>query len=126
MATEVADNYDDLTKATEELLALGLFVFYKWDKISYKRQLEPHRPITPKEINDIVIGFTQREISEIEKVSRLALEEYKKSHNARSWWSGVFQSVVGAFIYSLFILLAALIVKFIGSDIVTVLKPLFV
>jgi hypothetical protein len=74
------------------------------------------------EISD---GFTIRELDDYKLTAREALEAYRISGEPRSWWYGFSQSLAAAFVYSLLLVAAALIVRFFGSDLATVVRFIF-
>ena len=82
-----------------ELTVLGLVNYYKWDRaIAWE---EDHRDqIIPAE-ELVNVRFTDQDIHDYEAIVSSTLQDYVDSMRpARSFFYGVWQSVLGSFVYS--------------------------
>lgn len=112
-----------------EVIALGLLVSSKWDKA---RTAHPAAAATmTSEEAARFDSFTPNEVSQFREAANRVLTQHMTTYTASvvrrapdGWWRGFSQGVAAAFAYSLGLALVALIIKLLGSDILTVLKEL--
>lgn len=117
-------HHRDIEKATVELITIGLLVIHKWDRINKAEEDKSLPPLTNDEIIKIQNSFTDSDINQFKLVASISLETEIKNRQNRSWWSGVAQSLLATFIYSIILLIVVVSVNFFGSDFLTVLKSI--
>ena len=114
----------DRLRVVEESLALGLLEVKKWDRI-YSWRIESEPASVQLKVAD---SFTEDEIADFRETARRMLREYVAEYinirleRSECWWRGFGQGVPAAFAYSLGIVLIAIIIKILGSDVATVFK----
>ncbi|MCH9019146.1 MAG: hypothetical protein IIA73_02090 [Proteobacteria bacterium] len=82
-----------------ELTVLGLVNFYKWDRVHAWEEDHGDQTIPAEELANI--QFTDQEMHDYEAIVRATLQDYLESMRpTRGFFYGVWQSVVGSFIYS--------------------------
>ena len=137
MPTE-RDVFDDLLRgnrqnAIEEVLAMGVFHYYKWDRILSWEE-ENQCDINHATYIAITNGFTSQEVdlyrsiaaqsirNELERRFSLEVAESVSSRLQTGWWSGFWQSFAAAFGYSVALLIVFLIVSWLGVDLSKALR----
>lgn len=123
LADEAALYSRNNPRSLEHILTLGLCAFYKCDKAYHWMQQNNAAEIAPNAYFDIANNFTHRELDDYRRTARDALEDYRNA--GRGWWYGFSQSLAAAFAYSVLLVLAALIIKVLGSDLATVVNFIF-
>ena len=79
-----------------EIMVLGLLNYYKWDQVFAWEEEHGGQTIPPDEIQ-----FTDQQIYDFETTVAETLEDYLESMRpTRGFFYGVWQSVVGSFVYS--------------------------
>ncbi|HEX6011384.1 MAG TPA: hypothetical protein VFY87_06170 [Geminicoccaceae bacterium] len=106
---------------TEETLALGLCTFEKWERVYRWMDQNPGQAIPPEIYRSFSESFTDGDFSRYREASRLSLVAYADQLYHHTWWGGVWQNCVAAFLYSLFLLALYGIVTFLGSDLRAIL-----
>lgn len=124
LADEAAATSKNSRELIERLLALGLCSFYKWDRL-LREEEKNGGVVDPAHHVNLTDGFTARELVDYRQQASRALDEYIRDLQPKSWWYGLSQSVVGAFIYSIILVSFALIFKLMGSDLGTVFRLIF-
>ncbi len=82
-----------------ELTVLGLVNFYKWDRAHAWEEDHGGETIAAEELAKI--QFTDQEMYDYEATVRATLQDYVESvRPTRGFFYGVWQSVVGSFVYS--------------------------
>jgi hypothetical protein len=108
----------------QELLALGFLVGRKWDK-AIAANPSQGAAVTSEQAaaHD---NFTSAELSEFREAANRALLQYAATLPSRgeTWSRGFWQGFASAWAYSLSIAVIAIIIKILGSDLLTVLRPL--
>ena len=107
----------------QETIALGLLVAGKWDRAGNK--------VAEPTAQDAIAhdSFTPDEIAEFRSNASRTLMEYAASlpspicsASQPSWWYGVRQGLMAAFLYTFFFVVIGLAAKLFGSDLITVLR----
>ena len=81
-----------------ELTVLGLVNFYKWDRTNAWEEDHEGETIAAEELANI--QFTHQEMFDYEATVRATLQDYVESvRPTRGFFYGVWQSVVGSFVY---------------------------
>lgn len=128
LAEEAARESRNAREGLERLLALGLCSFYKWDRIFHDEERNGG-PVDQMQHLRYAEGFTNRELDDYRRQASRAIDDYVRDQlrdlYPNSWWYGFFQGIASAFAYSLILVLIALIVKLIGSDLLTVARFIF-
>jgi len=108
-------------QSLRETVALGLLVASKWDRA---RARTPG--LTTPTIEKVADcdNFTAAELEAFREAASRVLSEHLTSsaYLKPSWWSGVWQGVTAACIYSIFLAAAVIIVKLSGSDVLTLAR----
>ena len=98
----------------QELLALGLLHFYKWDRVVEWEKSNPDSMIAPEKIQEFYDRHTEREIENCRKTAMDTLKGYATRYISRQNFGwGILQSLI-AWVLSL--LITVLIVKGISLD----------
>ena len=129
MARKYSYMYSRLVKSDQDVVGSIAYSLYKSAKISYIRKIEAETgsPISESKLQDYDRAQQTQEQIELylDKANRLLAEfnqdmlEAVVSHiekeaaDKHSFWYGAWQSVVGAFVYSLLLALVALVLHFV-------------
>lgn len=115
----------DADAFAKEILVLGFLHFYKFDIILAWEERNPNKNLPLDDVQRIADSFTDRQLADYHKFAENTLREYtQRHHNDGSFWRGVWQSVAGAFVYSLLLLIAFIAAKASGADLISVLREL--
>ena len=112
----MADRHDRL----RSFVALGLVVASKWDQADTRHDGEA----TPAQATQFDT-FTDAQTREFNERAAAMLAEYAASIASRrrpSFWLPVLQSLVAALIYSVFVVIMFLLVKFGGRDLIDIAR----
>ncbi len=114
------------SRGLTEVLTLGLLVARKWDRA---RSAYPDlsAAVTAADAAQFD-NFTAAEMREFRDAAGRMLAEYAATlpREADSWWRGFWQGLASAWAYALSIAVVAFIIKLSGSDLLTLLRELFV
>ena len=114
------------------LLAFGLLHYYKLDRVLAWEEDREDMLMPAEKVQELADGFTQRQITDFYGTSIRALREYTarrshqgpaKTHNT-SYWYGVGQGLVSAFLYSTILLVIFLVTKLFGGDLLALLREI--
>jgi len=115
----------DTDAFAKEIFVLGFMHYYKFDQVLAWEERNPGNTLAIDQIQQISDGFTDRQIADFHTSATNTLQEYLRRHqHDGSFWRGVWQSIVGGFIYSLLLLIAFVAVKSSGGDLFSVLREL--
>ena len=101
----------------EYILILGQLTFYKFDKVE-SIEIEGGKILSSDVIQSIADEFTERQIEDFRKNAQSSLSEYRARNRSTAFWYGVWQNLTATFLYSLLIVVFALILKYSGKDLV--------
>ena len=104
----------------DDLVFLGIYNYFKWDRIFLWEQQNPGKNIDAQTYWGISNGFSDREIDEYRRRASVALSE-KINSNSNRWSRGFWQSFWATAAYSLVLFAVFLVAKYLGSDIAAAL-----
>ena len=82
------DGNDD--RKLEEIVALGIMHFWKWDRALDREDRNGGKPVPPDELGRISDDWTPKQVASYRKEARETLEDYAKRHPPRyGFWYGV-------------------------------------
>ncbi len=123
-------------ETVEDLVAIGLCVLKKFDKIYIWEAANDGKEVSFSEYKRIAGNFSERDIQEIQSVAQRALAQYVQNHLAtqvnvgvgqiidflpreKGWAYGFWQSFWATAAWSSIILVCFLIARYLGSDLYT-------
>jgi hypothetical protein len=99
----------------EDLIAMGLYQFYKWDRIYHAEEIR-NAELTLAEAAGIADGFTNNEFNDLRTDATRLLREYEDAVRQKDKWViPVFQGFLAALIYSLFLVAMLLVINILAS-----------
>jgi len=102
---------------TELALLLGIKRLNAWDRVVTEATRTRGELSSLNKLQEIVDGFTDKEEAEFRDFVEGSLRRYAaKNPQWASWWRGFWQSVAASAAWSVFLLAAYLIVRYVGSD----------